>query len=174
MLGQRMVAFKILLFTLFLPVVFIVLVPYFLVSFFGGWLAVDIGIIRYIGLIPILFGIFAYIRCAWSFGSGGKGTPAPIDPPKKLVIRGLYTYVRNPMYVGVLALLIGESILFSSLIIFFYTAVVFVCFHLFVVVYEEPTLRDKFGDSYRRYCDSVPRWLPRWEKAGKKKKEGEA
>ena len=169
-----MVAFKILLFTLFLPVVFIVLVPYFLESFFGGWLAVDIGIIRYIGLIPILFGIFVYIRCAWSFGSAGKGTPAPIDPPKKLVVQGLYRYVRNPMYVGVLALLIGESILFSSLVLFLYAAVVFLCFHLFVVLYEEPTLRDKFGDSYRQYCDSVPRWLPRLEKAGKQTTEEKA
>ncbi len=159
-----MVAFKILLFTLFLPVVFIVLVPYFLVSSYGNFLSVDIGQIRFIGLIPMLFGVFMYVRCAWRFASVGKGTPAPFDPPKLLVVQGPYRYTRNPMYVGVLSLLIGEAILFSSSVLFFYTVIVFLCFHLFVVIYEEPTLRGKFGDSYRKYCESVPRWIPRIER----------
>jgi protein-S-isoprenylcysteine O-methyltransferase Ste14 len=165
-----MVIIKTLIFTLLLPGVFLVLVPYFLLSLFGDRFAVDIGRIRTIGLIPMLFGVFVYIRCAWSFASLGKGTPAPIDPPKKLVVQGMYKYARNPMYIGVLFILIGEAFFFASLLLSIYTVLMFMCFHLFVVVYEEPALRAKFGDSYRKYCDSVPRWIPRTEKAKKQKK----
>ncbi len=71
------------------------------------------------------------------------------------------------MYIGVLFILIGEGILFASVLLGLYVFLVFVCFHLFVVVYEEPALRARFGDSYRIYCDSVPRWIPRREKARK-------
>lgn len=162
-----MIAFKIIIFTLLLPGVFLVLVPYFLLSSLGDRFAVDIGPIRFIGLIPMLFGVFVYILCVWSFASKGKGTPAPIDPPKKLVVQGLYKYARNPMYIGVLLILIGETILFASLLLGLYALLVYVCFHLFVVVYEEPALRARFGDSYRKYCDSVPRWIPRGEKTRK-------
>ena len=165
-----MVIIKTLVFSLLLPGVFLVLVPYFLLSSFGDRFAVAIGRIRIIGLIPLLFGVFVYIRCAWSFASFGKGTPAPIDPPKKLVVQGMYRYARNPMYIGVLFILIGEAFFFASLLLSIYTVLVFMCFHLFVVVYEEPALRAKFGDSYRKYCDSVPRWIPRTEKAKKQKK----
>jgi len=166
-----MIAVKTIIFTLLLPGVFLVLVPYFLLSSSGDRFAVDIGSIRYFGLVPMLSGVLMYIRCAWSFASAGKGTPAPIDPPKKLVVQGLYKYARNPMYTGVLVLLIGEAILFASLLLVFYAVLVFLCFHLFVVVYEEPALKAKFGDSYRRYCDSVPRWIPRRENARKQKKK---
>jgi protein-S-isoprenylcysteine O-methyltransferase Ste14 len=156
-----MIAVKTIIFTLLLPCVFLVLVPYFLLSSFGDRFAADIGSIRYFGLVPMLSGVLMYIRCAWNFVSEGKGTPAPIDPPKKLVVQGMYKYARNPMYIGVLLFLIGEVIFFASLLLGFYAVLVFVCFHLFVVIYEEPALRAKFGDSYRRYCDSVPRWIPR-------------
>ncbi|UCE22275.1 MAG: isoprenylcysteine carboxylmethyltransferase family protein [Candidatus Aminicenantes bacterium] len=162
-----MVIIKTLIFTLLLPGVFLVLVPYFLLSSFGDRFAVDIGLIRFIGFIPLLFGVFMYILCAWSFAYKGKGTPAPIDPPKKLVVQGLYKYARNPMYIGVLLILIGEAIFFASLLLGLYAVLVFVCFHLFVVIYEEPALKARFGDSYRRYCDSVPRWIPRREKTRK-------
>jgi len=162
-----MVIIKTLVFTLLLPGVFLVLVPYFLLTSFGDRFAVDIGSIRYFGLMPMLFGVFMYVRCAWSFGSVGKGTPAPIDPPKELVVQGLYNYARNPMYIGVLFFLIGEAIFFASLLLIFYAVLVFLCFHLFVVIYEEPALKAKFGDSYRRYCDSVPRWIPRRKKTRK-------
>jgi protein-S-isoprenylcysteine O-methyltransferase Ste14 len=166
-----MIAVKTLIFTLFLPVVFIVLVPYFLVFSFKGWFAVDIGSLRYIGLIPMVFGVFMYIRCVWSFASLGKGTPAPFDPPKKLVVQGPYASTRNPMYVGVLSLVIGEAILFSSSVLFFYVVLMFLCFHLFVVIYEEPALRERFGDSYRNYCKSIPRWIPRKKKQESQSKE---
>ena len=163
-----MVAIKTLVFTLLIPGVFLVLVPYFLLSWFGDGLTVDIGSFRYLGMLPVLLGVLIYIQCAWSFVSLGKGTPAPVDPPKELVVKGLYKHIRNPMYLGVLSLLIGEVIFFGSLLIFLYAALVFLCFHIFVIFYEEPHLRARFGDSYTRYLDSVPRWIPGWRKTGKK------
>lgn len=159
-----MIVLKTLIFTLLVPGVFLVLVPYFLLSSFGDRFAVDLGSIQYLGIIPMLFGVLVYIRCVWSFVSVGKGTPIPSDPPKTLVVQGLYRYMRNPMYVGVLCLLIGEAIFFASLVLALYAVIVFLWFHLFVVLYEEPNLRKKFGDSYRKYCESVPRWIPRGEK----------
>jgi protein-S-isoprenylcysteine O-methyltransferase Ste14 len=91
----------------------------------------------------------------------GKGTPAPIAPPKNLVIKGLYKHVRNPQYVGILAILFGEALVFQSATLLVYATPVFLIFHTAIVYYEEPTLRRKFGESYRLYCDTVPRWIPR-------------
>ncbi|MGD8536359.1 MAG: isoprenylcysteine carboxylmethyltransferase family protein [Candidatus Aminicenantes bacterium] len=165
-----MIAVKTIIFALLLPGVFLVLVPYLLLSSSGDRFVVDISRIRYIGLIPMLFGVFVYMKCVWSFASEGRGTPVPIDPPKKLVVQGLYKYARNPMYIGVLFILIGEAVFFASLLLAFYAVLVFMCFHLFVVIYEEPALRAKFGNSYRRYCDSVPRWIPGRKKTRKQTK----
>ena len=103
----------------------------------------------------------AYFWCAWDFAFAGEGTPAPIDPPKMLVWQGLYRIVRNPIYVGVLLVLLGEAILFESQMLLAYVPVVWLWLHLFTVYYEEPTLRKKFGDVYEQYCAAVPRWIPR-------------
>ena len=119
-----------------------------------------LGVFRYFGGLPILIGTAIYFWCAWDFTFAGRGTPAPIAPPKELVVRGLYRYVRNPMYVGILSILLGEAVLFASWRLFEYTAVVFIIFFLVVVLYEERALRQKFGESYQRYCRSVPRWVP--------------
>jgi len=91
----------------------------------------------------------------------GLGTPAPIDPPKSLVVNGLYRFVRNPMYVGVVLVLFSEGLLFSSSRLLEYAVLVGAGFFLFVVAYEEPTLRKKFGASYQAYCQAVPCWIPR-------------
>jgi len=120
----------------------------------------QIGILRYLGAIPILLGASIYLWCAWDFTFAGRGTPAPIDPPKELVVRGLYRYVRNPMYVGVVSILFGEALFFESRTLFEYAAIVFIFFYLFVVLYEEPILTRKFGESYRNYCKTIPRWIP--------------
>jgi len=101
-----------------------------------------------------------YLRCAWDFTFTGRGTPAPFDPPKEIVVRGPYRYVRNPMYVAVMLALTGEALLFEAASLLIYAALAFSFFHFWVVFYEEPTLRRKFGDSYREYCRRVPRWLP--------------
>src|SRR5262249_1425425 len=114
----------------------------------------------YLGLLPTVVGAVIYAWCAWEFARHGRGTPAPIDPPRELVVRGLYRYTRNPMYVGVVTMLLGEAVLFGSLALLEYAAAVFALFAGGGLLYEEPTLRAKFGDSYRRYCQTVPRWLP--------------
>jgi len=95
----------------------------------------------------------------------GKGTPAPFDPPRKLVIRGPYRFVRNPMYIGAGMTLAGAALFYESLSIFIYTCLFFLITHLFVVLYEEPTLRRTFGDEYETYFHRVRRWMPALRKA---------
>ena len=105
--------------------------------------------------------MLVYIACVSDFMTVGGGTPAPIDPPRRLVVRGLYGFVRNPMYLGVGAAFLGEVAFTTALWLAAYAAVVFVIWHPFVVYYEEPRLTQLFGDEYRPYCARVPRWLPR-------------
>ena len=90
----------------------------------------------------------------------GQGIPAPIDHPKELVVTGLYRYVRNPMYLGVFAILIGEVLTLGSRALFVYAAVWLLVVHIVILVYEEPNLRARFGDSYEQYCAHVRRWVP--------------
>ena len=155
-----MVLLKTIIFTFIVPGAVTVLVPYWLLNSRSAPPPMQIGILRYVGAIPILLGAAIYFWCAWDFTFAGRGTPAPIDPPKELVVRGLYRYVRNPMYVGILSILLGEALIFESQRLFGYTAVVFIFFYLFVVLYEEPMLRQKFGESYQEYYRAVARWLP--------------
>jgi protein-S-isoprenylcysteine O-methyltransferase Ste14 len=118
--------------------------------------AVSIGSIA--GACLALLGLYVLLRCVWDFFQAGHGTLAPIDPPKHLVVRGLYRFTRNPMYNGVLAVLLGEAWLFRNGTLLQYALVVFITFHLMVVIYEEPALESKFGESYRAYGAAVPRW----------------
>ncbi len=155
-----MVWLKTLIFTIVVPGAIIALIPYLLLSRNPASFT-HIGPFQLFGLIPMAIGSAIYLRCAWDFGSTGKGTPAPIDPPKHLVARGLYRYVRNPMYVGVLLTLLGEAWLFSSGTLVIYAAIVITWQHLFVVFYEEPALKRKFGESYSDYLARTPRWIPR-------------
>jgi protein-S-isoprenylcysteine O-methyltransferase Ste14 len=103
-------------------------------------------------------GLGVLLRCVWDFAAAGRGTLAPIDPPRRLVVRGLYRFTRNPMYNGVLAALGGEAWFFRSTPLLEYAIAVFAVFHLFVVAYEEPALKQQFGEAYVRYRGSVPRW----------------
>ena len=155
-----MVLLKTIVFTFIVPGSVTILVPYWLLSL-RSVPPLELGLFRYFGSLPILIGAAIYFWCAWDFTFAGRGTPAPIDPPKELVVRGLYRYVRNPMYVGILLILLGEAILFASQSLFTYVVVIVVIFFLVVMIYEEPTLKHKFGESYRRYCRDVPRWIPR-------------
>jgi protein-S-isoprenylcysteine O-methyltransferase Ste14 len=109
----------------------------------------------------LLVGVSIYLWCAWDFAVKGLGTPAPIDAPKNLVVQGLYRFTRNPMYVGVAAMILGQAIFWSSLAITIYLCVVVAFFNLFVLFYEEPTLRHQFGAQYEEYCRAVPRWILR-------------
>jgi protein-S-isoprenylcysteine O-methyltransferase Ste14 len=124
---------------------------------------------RWIAAIPSVLGFAVALRCVWDFGWTGRGTPAPIAPPKRLVVVGFYRYVRNPMYVGFAVGWIGLWVVFghANAEAIIAVAVVALGVHLFVIFYEEPTLRGKFGDDYLDYCRNVRRWLPRvtaWER----------
>lgn len=104
-------------------------------------------------------GLAIYTWCVWDFASFGRGTPAPIDAPRRLVVRGLYRYSRNPMYVGVLCVIFGWAALFTHAMLVLYAALVFTAFQCFVVFYEEPHLAETFGDEYEAYRARVGRWL---------------
>lgn len=150
-----------LLFTVIVPGTATILVPrWILAASADEDRPLPLGL-RLIGLPLILLGAAVYIRCAWDFAVAGRGTPLPLDPPRELVARGLYRHVRNPMYLGVVSILIGEAIFFSAAALVVYAAAMAAGFHLFIVLYEEPALRRQFGDSYRRYLETVPRWFPR-------------
>jgi protein-S-isoprenylcysteine O-methyltransferase Ste14 len=114
-----------------------------------------------VGGVVIAAGLCLVAWCFFDFAARGRGTPAPWDPPRHLVTRGPYRVVRNPMYVGILTTLLGESLFFGSVSLLAWTVVVAITVHLFVVLYEEPGLRDRFGSEYERYLVDVPRWLPR-------------
>jgi len=118
---------------------------------------------RWLGAIPSVLGFAVALRCVWDFGWTGRGTPAPIAPPQRLVVVGFYRYVRNPMYVGFAAGWLGLWVLFghSNLPLIAAVTAVALGIHLFVVFYEEPTLRQKFGEDYLDYCRNVRRWWPR-------------
>ena len=108
-----------------------------------------------------VLGAGIYLWCMWDFAVFGRGTPAPIDEPKKLLVRGPYRLMRNPMYVGVVTIIVGWGVLFKTPVVLLYASCVWVAFHLFVVFYEEPHLHKVFGGSYDHYRAKVSRWLPR-------------
>lgn len=153
--------FKTVLFTVLVPAAWTLFFPYWLFASGNARADWNLGESRWLGILLILFGAVIYLRCAGDFVFAGKGTPAPIDPPKELVVGGLYSYVRNPMYLGVMVVLLGEALFFESLGLLKLTGISFVVFSLFVLLYEEPALKRKFGASYQRYREAMPRWLPR-------------
>ena len=139
-----------------------------------GWLGfrVDIASVtpwRWIAVLPSVLGFAVALRCVWDFGRTGHGTPAPFAPPQRLVVVGFYRYVRNPMYVGFLTGWTGLWIVFGkgNPAAIAVACLVVLGVHLFVIGYEELTLRRMFGAEYDEYCRNVPRWIPRlrsWEK----------
>jgi len=149
-----------LVFVITVPGTVIGIVPFLLSRWnlappFFGWLLTRwLGVALIVGAAPIFFDFV--IR----FASEGRGTPAPIAPTRHLVVGGVFRYVRNPGYIAVVSLLIGQGLLFGSASIVLYTTVVALAFHLFVLMYEEPTLRRQFGKEYEAYCREVPRWIP--------------
>jgi protein-S-isoprenylcysteine O-methyltransferase Ste14 len=155
----RMLWLRTILFTLLVPGTVLGLVPFALAASTKG-LRIDLGTAHLMGLTLLLPGIAIIISCFIDFVRRGRGTPAPYDPPRRLVVGGLYTYVRNPQYVGVILVAVGEAILCGRMLLFGYAAFLAVGYHLFVWCYEEPTLRRKFGEEYVQYCAAVSRWLP--------------
>ena len=135
-----MTALKSIFFLVFVPGLFIGYVP-FAFLFVGP--QIDLGFLSYLVLPLWLIGAIMILWCFLDFLVKGKGTPAPIDPPKELVVSGLYKIVRNPMYVGVLLMLIGHFLCFWYLSLLIYAVFFFIAFHLFVINYEEPNLKEK-------------------------------
>jgi protein-S-isoprenylcysteine O-methyltransferase Ste14 len=149
---------KNLLFTVLVPGTVAVFIPYRLIT--RGLVPVAQWPRLILAAPVFLLGAAIYFWCLWDFATAGRGTPAPIDPPTALVVRGLYRYVRNPMYLGVLSIIAGWVLLFGSLPVLEYGIGVALLFHLFVVLVEEPLLRRRFGASYDAYCRAVRRWIP--------------
>lgn len=112
------------------------------------------------GMVTSAVGAGIALWCVFTFATIGKGTPAPFDPPRRLVTRGPYQFVRNPMYIGAGLALIGAALFYESLSLLGYVGILFVITHSFMVWYEEPTLRRTFGGDYEDYCRKVRRWLP--------------
>ena len=124
---------------------------------------------RVVGGIFLTMGVVGLVECFGRFALKGRGTPAPIAPPENLVVSGLYRHVRNPMYVAVVCAIVGQALLFGSVVLLEYAGVVWLLFHVFVLGYEEPKLRQQFGSSYAAYRANVGRWWPRltpWQGAG--------
>ena len=121
----------------------------------------SLGVVHWVGLVLIVPGAAGLCWCIWNFGRVGKGTLSPTDAPVFVVRDGLYRRVRNPMYVCVLTVLAGEVVFFQSPWLIVWAAAFAAWFVSMTVLYEEPRLRRQFGESYERYLDDVPRWLPR-------------
>ena len=124
---------------------------------------IETGIVAWLAFPLWLIGAVILLWSFWNFLIQGRGTPAPIDPPKELVATGFYRYTRNPMYVGVLLVIAGHFLWFGFGNVLIYAAVIFTAFNTFIAYYEEPTLRKKFGAAYEDYCRQVPRWFPRFK-----------
>jgi protein-S-isoprenylcysteine O-methyltransferase Ste14 len=149
-----------LIYLLLLLPFFLIWIPYRILLSPEQIYVFDIGVFRYLGLVPIALGVIIYVFCSLSFVFIGKGTPVPFTPTKELIVTGLYRFVRNPLYIAGVFVLTGEALLFQSIGIFFYCLIMFGGFNLHVLM-EETQLADKFGKSYEQYRDSVPRWIPR-------------
>jgi protein-S-isoprenylcysteine O-methyltransferase Ste14 len=157
-----MTALKSLFFLIFVPGLLIGYIPY-VVSTTDTEFA-SLGVIAYIAFLLWFLASAAMFWCFWNFLVNGRGTPAPIDPPKELVVVGLYRYVRNPMYVAGLIGLLGWILWSPSFSLILVFIIFFIATHLFITLYEEPNLKKRFGESYEQYLHQVPRWIPKFTK----------
>jgi protein-S-isoprenylcysteine O-methyltransferase Ste14 len=156
-----------LVFLLIAPGFFAAVVPWWITRWQLQPALLGIRSLRVVGTLLIVAGIppllDSFARFAWE----GLGTPAPVFPTKHLVVTGFYRHVRNPMYVGITAVIFGQGLLFGSLRVLEYSLALWLCAYLFVLFYEEPKLRRSFGDEYCEFRNNVPRWIPRvssWHK----------
>lgn len=155
---MRILFVKVIFFIIFVQGTAVAIVPYLILSQSG---AIDWPGVSIIGVLAGVLGVVCAglsLYCAWGFAVHGHGTPAPIDPPKVLVTQGLYRFNRNPMYVGIIGVILSETLFFGSESLLIYAVFLWFGFHLFVVFYEEPHLRSQFGKKYQEYCHRVPRW----------------
>jgi protein-S-isoprenylcysteine O-methyltransferase Ste14 len=158
---QVSLALRNLAFTVIMPGTVGVYLPWLVISASGA----DEEPAVWPAVILIGLGAALYFWCLWLFATRGRGTPGPWDAPRRVVDVGPYAWVRNPMYLAVLLLVAGETLLFRSVPLLIYLGVVALLVELFVVGYEEPTMTDRFGDEYSAYRRRVPRWIPRRPRA---------
>jgi protein-S-isoprenylcysteine O-methyltransferase Ste14 len=149
--------------------VFLVLAPGFVAGVVPRWIShwrmeapfFGLAVFRIAGGLLAAAGAIGLVACFARFALEGLGTPAPVFPTRHLVVRGMYRYVRNPMYVAVVAVILGQGLIFGNTDLLIYGGIVWLLFHAFVLGYEEPTLRATFGAEYEKFCAEVPRWIPR-------------
>ncbi len=154
-----MLALRSIFFTVLLPGTVVVWIPRMLLARDSA--RAGPGPLRWVGIPLMAAGAAVILTCIVDFARRGRGTLAPVDPPRKLVTAGLYRYVRNPMYVGVVTTLAAEALFFGSRSLAIYAAAAWLVFHVWVLVYEEPHLESAFGEEYAHYRAAVPRWIPR-------------
>lgn len=153
-----MIIFKSLLYLIIEAGLFAVYVPLALLRTGPG---IETGLISLLAIPLWIIGSLMILRCFWDFTFRGRGTPLPADPPKELVVTGFYRYVRNPIYVGAFLIFFAHFLWFGYWSLLMYTVLAFIGVHFFIIFYEEPTLKRKFGAAYEEYCQRVPRWIPR-------------
>lgn len=149
--------------------VFLVVAPGFVAGLVPWWIShwrlnppfFGTPLFRFVGGILIALGIIGLLDSFARFAVEGLGTPAPVLPTRRLVVTGLYRYVRNPMYVAVVSTIVGQGLILGNATLLEYAGLVWLLFHLFVLAYEEPKLRASFGPEYKDFCAAVPRWIPR-------------
>ncbi|MGI8619760.1 MAG: methyltransferase family protein [Gemmatimonadaceae bacterium] len=120
----------------------------------------QVGAVQIAGMLVGGFGAVVAVWCILTFSTIGRGTPAPFDPPRRLVVAGPYRFVRNPMYIGAALALAGAALSYQSWALAGYAGLFLLVMHLFVVLYEESALKETFGPEYARYCATVKRWWP--------------
>ena len=148
---------------------FFVVAPFTLAGLVPWWITgwqfrppfLGLELARGIGAIMILAGVPGVVDAFARFALQGLGTPAPIAPPRNLVVTGLYRYVRNPIYVAVVAIILGQAVLFGDWRLIVYGVLLWLFFHVAVLVHEEPTLEETFGGEYAAFRAAIPRWIPR-------------
>ena len=140
-------------------------VPGFIAALFPAPFLFGHELVQLAGIIVVAAGAWVYFGCVADFAARG-GTPAFWDPPPRLVVNPWFRLVRNPMYVGVTMMIAGRALRAGSPTLLLDAATIGICFHLFVVLYEEPHLRRMFGGRYQTYCERVPRWIPHLPHSG--------
>jgi protein-S-isoprenylcysteine O-methyltransferase Ste14 len=162
--GRRSQAFAVVgsaVFLVIAPGTVAALVPWWITRWRFGPPLLGIPLIRAAGVLLVAAGLPVLLDSFARFAIQGLGTPAPVAPTVHLVVTGFYRHVRNPMYVAVASVIFGQGLLFGSVRVLEYGAAVWLAFHLFVLLYEEPVLRRRYGAEYDRFVAEVPRWLPR-------------
>ena len=137
------------------------LIPFWLTGWRMEGPFLGVTILPALGVVMILAGLGSLLESFARFVLVGHGTPAPVVPPTRLVVSGQYRHVRNPMYVAVLFIVAGQGLLLGSVALLDYAGLLWFLFHVWVIIYEEPTLGNQFGESYRIYRENVRRWWPR-------------